>query len=127
MARIGDKQDCTCSGCRAQMVLKECRMASSSLPKAVAAGAPFPTTDRLEVWFCEMNPKRHVEVRTWGVRPVKDCSAAGCHGVMVHSEKGRIKVPEDLRKLPGQPYPMLKFEAGWVCMENETHFEASVL
>lgn len=123
MPEKGDKQACTYQGCAAQMVLKECRMAGSSLPQEVTAGAPFPASDRLEVWFCQMNPRRHVEVRTWGTRPIKDCSVAGCKGVMVHSLKGRIKVPEDPQKVPGQRYPMLKFEAGWVCMENESHFE----
>ena len=72
-----------------------------------------------------MNPRRHLEVPTWGTRPVKDCSVQGCSGVMVHSDKGRIHVPDDLRKLPGQPYPTLRFDAGWVCMENESHFEAA--
>jgi hypothetical protein len=99
-------------------------MATSSAPQAVAAGAPLPTTDRLHVWFCEMNPRRHVEVRTWGPRPVKDCSVLGCAGVMVHADRGRIHAPEDLRKLPGRLYAKLKYEAGWVCLENESHFEA---
>lgn len=98
-------------------------MAVSSAPKRASAGAPFPTTDRLEVWFCEMNPRRHVEVRTWGLRPVKDCSVAGCKGVMIHSDKGRLNLPLIGEKPAGAPYNMMRFEPGWVCMEDESHFE----
>lgn len=46
MPNVGDKHDCTYPGCKAKMVLTERRMAASSKPKAVRAGAPFPATDR---------------------------------------------------------------------------------
>ena len=124
MPELGDEQDCTYPGCKGKMVLKEGRMAAASARQAPSAGAPFPTTKHLHVWFCELNPWRHVEVPSWGMRPVKDCSMARCAGVMIHSDKGRIQVPEDLRKRPGKPYPALEYEAGWVCIENDSHFES---
>jgi hypothetical protein len=103
------------------MVLESRRVAP--IPREVPAGAPFRDADRLEVWICEMNPKRHVEVRTWGLRPVKDCSVDGCNGVMVHSDKARMTAPDDISKQPGKPYALVKYEAGWVCLDNRGHFE----
>ncbi len=123
MAEVGDKQRCTTIGCRGEMILRERRPAASSIPQQIGSGQPFPTTGRLKVWMCDTNPL-HVEVLGWGMRPVKVCSVKGCNGAMVHTTKGRSKIEgEMLRDRPGQSYAMLEWEPGWVCLENETHFE----
>jgi hypothetical protein len=126
MPDVGDKQRCTTVGCRGEMVLRERRPAASSIPHQIGSGQPFPTTDRLRIWMCELDPK-HVEVVGWGMRPIKDCSVAGCKGVMVHTTKGRSRLEGDVRReRPGQPYAMLQWEPGWLCLENEKHFESAV-
>lgn len=86
--------------------------------------APFVVARRhLSVWICDFNPRQHVEVFTWGPRPMKDCTAEGCSGVMVHAEKGRKITPD------GAPWKMgaserLQYEAGWICIEHpDEHFE----
>jgi hypothetical protein len=118
-----EKQDCPFPGCPAKAVLTEMIPDPNGLPRMVEKGDEFPRRARLRAWVCEMNPKRHVEVLGWGPRRVKDCTAPGCDGVMIHTERASFTAPDDLRKLPGKPYARLSQHAGYLCMTDESHVE----
>lgn len=122
MPEIRDKRQCSYPGCPAKQVLREKHSPEPPIPNRVQAGQPFPPTQKLHVWVCEMNPL-HVEVRTWGMRPTKKCPK--CGGTMVHSDTWKMHVPDDISRQPGKPYAMLTEIPGFVCLENPDHFEES--
>jgi hypothetical protein len=124
MPEPGDKRPCNYPGCRATMVLRrKSGDPGATIPGRVEPGMIYPRAQRLDVWVCEFNPREHVEVRTWGARPVKPCAFKDCKGPMVHSDKGRMLVPENIEKEPGRPYATIQYQAGWVCLEDAEHFE----
>lgn len=124
VAVVGSKRKCEWPGCPAEMTLKAKRPAiGRSYPQQVEHGTAIPETKRLLAWICGLNPRRHVLVEGWGMRPTRDCTEKDCGGVMVHADKGRAIVPEDLTRYGGV-YPRLGWEPGFVCLENETHFFA---
>jgi hypothetical protein len=123
MPEIGDKRQCSHPGCTANQVLRERHSPEVPMPGRIDAGSPYPpTTQKLHVWMCEMNPL-HVEVWTWGMRPTKKCPT--CGGTMVHSDKWKMHAPDDIRKKLGQPYARITEIPGFVCLENHGHFEES--
>lgn len=122
MPEIGDKRDCTYPGCAAKQVLREKHSPETPILGSVEADQPFPPTQRLHVWICEMN-LLHAEVRTWGMCPTKKCPS--CGGTMVHSDKWKTHVPADITRHPGKPYARLSAIRGFVCLENPDHFEES--
>src|SRR4051794_37682152 len=111
MADVGDKRQCTVARCPGTQVL----MAKPTpTPKKVDAAEPFVVGRRhLNVWICDFNPRRHIEVFNWGPRPTKDCAIEGCGGVMVHADKGREIMPKGAPRTMGGSYETLLYEAGW--------------
>jgi hypothetical protein len=95
----------------------------NALPKMVEPGGEFPSRPRLRGWVCEMNPRRHVEVIGWQLRPVKDCSVPGCDGVMIHTSRARYNSPATTPRLPSKTYQRVGAIAGFLCMKNEGHVE----
>lgn len=121
MPDVGDKRQCTAPRCPGKQVLIA---KPTPTPKKADAGEPFLVGRRhLSVWICDFNPRRHVEVFTWGPRPTKDCTAEGCSGVMVHADKGREITPEGAPRKMGGSFERLRYEAGWICIEHpDEHF-----
>ena len=123
MAKVGDLKPCVYPGCPAEMVLQKKGPEPGFATRRMDAGEEFAEVPCLHAWICRTN-SLHVDVVSWGLRPTKRCTHRGCDGVMVHSDKGGVRVPEDIAKNPGQLYPMLKFEPGFVCLEDPyRHFE----
>lgn len=99
-------------------------------------GAPAPASRRasrsqkdgaaqgLSAWHCTVEPKRHVEVANLGIRPLRDCTAKGCTGVMVHWGRVRTVVKEGLFRRKRNEEPRIIYKSGYVCVENAEHFEA---
>jgi hypothetical protein len=74
----------------------------------------------LWAWHCTLEPRRHVEVAHWGVRPLKGCTVKGCNGIMVHWGRVRTLAPDPMR---GQQATRVMYRSGYVCIENAAHFD----
>lgn len=118
-----EKQRCKYPGCRAEAVLRELIPDPNARPVRVQAGEEIPRRSRLRAWVCQMNPKRHIEVIGWGFRPTKDCSVAGCDGVMIHTARARFSAPEGSEVPVRKTYPRLEQHGGFLCMTDESHVE----
>ena len=126
MAEIGDRRRCSFVPCKGEMELKRKHFAPGAvIPERVEPGEAFPDKTRRRAWQCSLEPKRHVEVEGWGIRPVKDCTVKGCGGVMVHSDKARTSAPDSIRRQPTRDYARAIYEAGYICLEDAEHFEPS--
>jgi hypothetical protein len=80
----------------------------------------------LWAWHCTLEPRRHVEVAHWGVRPLKGCTVKGCRGIMVHWGRVRTLAPDPLRNRKDQHAKKVVYRSGYVCIENAAHFEPDV-
>ena len=82
----------------------------------------------LSAWHCTIEPKRHVEVANLGIRPLRDCTAKGCTGVMVHWGRVRTVAKESAKESmfsrKRNAEPRIIYKSGYVCVENAEHFEA---
>jgi hypothetical protein len=74
----------------------------------------------LWAWHCTVEPRRHVEVAHWGVRPLKGCTVKGCKGIMVHWGRVRALAPDPIR---GPRASRVVYRSGYVCIEDAAHFE----
>ena len=115
---VDDRHPCPFRPCRGEMT--EHHAPARHEPKPDEKNEP---PQGLWAWHCTLEPRRHVEVAHWGVRPLKGCTVKGCTGVMVHWGRVRTLAPDPIRGRKDAPAKKVVYRSGYVCIENAAHFE----
>ena len=113
MPHPGDRRSCAAPGCTGTQHFFE----KPPLPRPLQLEADLsPTIRQLRVWVCDMQPG-HIEVVPHGCVPVRDCTVAGCPGMMVYLTKGREEFVREVRHM-GRVLQTTTWKPGWVCIEQ---------
>jgi hypothetical protein len=123
MADIEERRPCSFRQCRGQMLLKKHQPPAAPSSSTGKNGKKGHEAQWLRAWECTSEPRRHVEVVNWGVRPLKACTHKGCKGIMVHWGRVRALTPDNLRRRTGQPAFKIVYLSGYVCIEDAEHFD----
>jgi hypothetical protein len=122
MAEVEDRRPCSFHRCHGEMTLKK-HHAVGPPPRRMEPGQKTREPQWLRAWECTSDPRRHVEVVNWGVRPLKTCTVKGCTGVMVHWGRVRALTPDNLRRRNGNAAFKIVYLSGYVCIEDAEHFD----
>jgi hypothetical protein len=123
MADIEGRRPCSFRQCHGEMLLKKHQPAGPPPARKRDADTKPHEAQWLRAWECTSDPRRHVEVVNWGVRPLKACTVKGCKGIMVHWGRVRALAPDNLRRRNGQTAFKIVYRSGYVCIEDAEHFD----
>jgi hypothetical protein len=122
MADNEDRRPCSFRQCHGEMMLKK-HQPGGAPPARRPDAKKTREPQWLRAWECTSDPRRHVEVVNWGVRPLKACTVKGCKGVMVHWGRVRALAPDNIRRRNGNAAFKIVYLSGYVCIEDAEHFD----